>query len=102
MAGMSTTDILRENGDNGAVATDVVVIGGLAEAGLASRNQAFDAERAVAAGCAAVNNQQFDCILFQFFHRQLCMRKVDTKAVITVRIKFAILLIVSRFIKLKF
>ena len=47
--GMSTTDILWENRDNGAIATDVVVIGGLAEAGLASRNQAFDAERAVAA-----------------------------------------------------
>ena len=29
---------------------------------------------------------------------QLCMRKVDTKAVMTVRTKFAILLIVSRFI----
>ena len=33
---------------------------------------------------------------------QLCMRKVDTKAVMTVRIKFAILLIVSRFINYKF
>jgi len=33
---------------------------------------------------------------------QLCMRKVDTKAVMTVRTKFAILLIVSRFIKLIF
>ena len=31
-----------------------------------------------------------------------CIRNVDTKAVITVKIKFAILLIVSRFIKLKF
>ena len=49
VAGMSATDILRENGDNGAIAKDVVVVGGLAEAGLASRNQAFDAERAVAA-----------------------------------------------------
>ena len=33
---------------------------------------------------------------------QLCMRKVDTKAVMTVSTKFAILLIVSRFIKYKF
>ena len=33
---------------------------------------------------------------------QDCMRKVDTKAVMTVRTKFAILLIVSRFIKLNF
>ena len=33
---------------------------------------------------------------------QDCIRNVDTKAVITVRIKFAILLIVSRFIKIHF
>ena len=33
---------------------------------------------------------------------QLCIRKVDTKAVMTVKTKYAILLIVSRFIKLKF
>ncbi len=50
VAGMSTTDILRENRDDGTIATDVVVIGGLAEAGLASCNQALDTERAVAAG----------------------------------------------------
>ena len=42
MAGMSATDILGENGDNGTVATDVVVIGGLAEASIASSDQAFD------------------------------------------------------------
>jgi hypothetical protein len=43
--------------------------------------------------CGAVNHNQI-----YSSHRQLCMRNVDTKAVITVRIKFAILLIVSRFI----
>ena len=48
--GMSTTDILRKNRDDGTIATDVVVVGGLAEAGLASCNQALDTERAVAAG----------------------------------------------------
>ena len=48
--GMSTTDILWENRDNGAIATDVVMIGGLAEASHASCDQAFDAERAIAAG----------------------------------------------------
>ena len=50
VAGMSTTDILWKNRDDGTIATDVVVIGGLAEAGDASRNQALDTERAVAAG----------------------------------------------------
>ena len=54
MAGMSATDILWENRENGTVATDVVVIGGLAETGLASRDQVFDTERAIAAGRAAV------------------------------------------------
>ena len=98
MAGMSATDILGENGDNGTVATDVVVIGGLAEASIACGYQGFDAEGAIAAGRAAVNDQQFDCGMFKLFHRQLCMRKVETKAVMTVRMKFAILLIVSRFI----
>lgn len=69
MTGMSTTDILRENRDNGTIATDVIMIGGLAEAGRASRNQVFDAERAVAAGRATVNNQQFDCGMLKFFHK---------------------------------
>ena len=61
VAGMSSTDILRENGDNGAVATDVVVIGGLAEASIACGYQGFDAEGAIAAGRATVNDQQFNC-----------------------------------------
>lgn len=56
MAGMNATDILGENRDNGAIAKNVVVIGGLPEAGHASRNQAFDAERAVAAGRRAMND----------------------------------------------
>ena len=43
-------------------------------------------------------DQQFNCGMLKFFHRQDCMRKVETKAVMTVRMKFAILLIVSRFI----
>ena len=98
MAGVSTKDILWENRDNGTVATNIIMIGGLAEAGLACRNQVFDTERAIAAGRATVNDQQFDCGMLKFFHRQLCMRKVETKAVMTVRMKFAILLIVSRFI----
>ena len=102
VAGMNATDILRENRDNGTVATDVVVIGGLAETGLASRDQVFDTERAIAAGRTAVNNKNLNSLWLYFFHRQLCMRKVETKAVMTVRIKLAILLIVSRFIKLIF
>ena len=55
VAGMSTADILRENRDNSTVATDVIVIGGLAETGLTSRYQGFLAEGTVAASGATVN-----------------------------------------------
>ena len=68
MTGMSTTDIFRENRDDGSIATDIIMIGGLAEASLASRNQVFDAKRAIAAGRATVYNEQFDCGMLKFFH----------------------------------
>ena len=42
VAGMGTADILGEDRDDGTIATDVVVIGGLAKAGIASGDQAFD------------------------------------------------------------
>jgi hypothetical protein len=48
VAGMSDSDILGENGNDGAVATDVIVIRRVAEAGFASRYQRFLAEGAVA------------------------------------------------------
>ena len=68
MAGVSTTDILRKDWDDGTVAADVIVIGGLAEAGLASRDQGFDRKRTVAARRATVNDEQFDCVMLEFFH----------------------------------
>ena len=61
MPSMSPTDILGENGDDGTVATDVVVIGGLAEAGIARGDKGFDRERTVTVRGAAVNNEQLDC-----------------------------------------
>ena len=61
VAGMSPTDILRENGYDGTVTTDIIMIGRLTEAGHTSRNQVVDAEGLVAARGAAVNNEQFDC-----------------------------------------
>ena len=61
VAGMSPTDILRENGDYVAVTTDIIMIGGLAETGHACGDQVVDAEGLVAARGAAVNNEQFDC-----------------------------------------
>ena len=68
VTGMSATDILRKDRDNGPVAADVIVIGGLAEAGLASRDQRFDRERTVAARRTTVNDEQFDCGMLEFFH----------------------------------
>ena len=68
VAGMSPTDILRENGDDVAVTTDIIMIGGLAETGHACGDQVVDAERPVTARGAAVNNEQFDCRMLQFFH----------------------------------
>lgn len=59
VAGMSPTDVLGENGDYLAIQTDVVVVGGLAEAGVSCRNQGFDAERSCDLCGAAVNDQEF-------------------------------------------
>ena len=56
VAGMSPTDVLGENGDYLAIKTDVVVVGGLAEAGVSCRNQGFDAERATYLSRTAVND----------------------------------------------
>lgn len=55
VAGMSPTDVLGENGDYIAIQTDVVVVGGLAEAAVACGNQGFYAERACDLGRTAVN-----------------------------------------------
>ena len=45
VAGVSTADILREDWYDLTIHSDVVVIGGLAEATHTGRNQGFDAER---------------------------------------------------------
>ena len=65
VAGMGPTDVLGENGDYLAIKTDVVVVGGLAEAGVSCRNQGFDAERASYLCGAAVNYEQFHCIVIE-------------------------------------
>ena len=65
---MSTTDILGKDRDDNTIATDVVVVGGLAKAGIASSDQAFDRERTVRARGATVDDEQFDCGVMEFFH----------------------------------
>ena len=68
VTGVGSTDILWENGDDGAVATDVVVVGGLAEAGHAGGDQVLDTEGAVAVRGATVDDEQSDCVVLEFFH----------------------------------
>lgn len=59
VAGMGPTDVLGENGDYLAIHTDVVVVGGLAEAADACGNQGFNTEGACDLGRTAVNDQEF-------------------------------------------
>lgn len=71
VAGMSPTDVLGENGDYLAIHTDVVVVGGLAETGIACGNQGFDTERACDLGRTAVNDQEFHVLaLKRLIHKK--------------------------------
>ena len=47
--GMSALDILGQNGKHLTIATDIVVVTGLTEAGIACGNEAFNSEGLVAA-----------------------------------------------------
>ena len=58
--GMHTLDRLRQKWNDIAVASDIVVIAALAVLGLARGNQVFRAERTVAFGRSAVDDQQGD------------------------------------------
>jgi hypothetical protein len=56
--GMNTLDRLRQEWNDIAVASDIVVIAALAVLGFTTGNQVFRAEGAVALGCRAVDDQQ--------------------------------------------
>ena len=55
--GMYALHTLRENGDDGAVALNVIVVRGLAEALVASIGQSGNCKRLVAAGTGAVKHE---------------------------------------------
>ena len=55
--GMDALDTLGQNGDDGAVALNVIVVRGLAEALVAGINEAFNCKRLVAAGTGAVKHE---------------------------------------------
>ena len=64
VTGMGSTDVLGEDRHDGTVATDIIMIGGLAEASDARGNQRFHAEGPVAARGATVNHKEFHGIMF--------------------------------------
>jgi hypothetical protein len=73
VAGMSPTDVLGENGYYLAIHTDIIMIGGLAEAGIARGDEGFDTERSSNLSGAAVNDEEFHCIVVkmnQLWHKQ--------------------------------
>lgn len=55
VSGMDTLDVLGQQRNDIAIAADIVVVGALAVLGLATGNQVFNAERAVALGCCAMD-----------------------------------------------
>lgn len=66
--GMSALDILGQDGDGVAIATNVVMVGGLAKAGFACGNKAFDCKRLIAATAGAVNQEDLHIGMLQWFH----------------------------------
>ena len=55
--GMDALDTLGQNGDDGAVALNVIVVRGLAEALVAGIDQSGNCKRLVAAGTGAVKHE---------------------------------------------
>ena len=56
VAGVNALDSLGKDGNHIAIASDIVVIGGLAETGIACGYEASDSEGLVAAGTGAMND----------------------------------------------
>ena len=69
--GMGTLHILGQNRIDFAIAMYIVVVAGLAEAGIACGNKAFDREGLIAATAGAVNDQKLHVLMFEGFQR-LC------------------------------
>ena len=69
--GMGTTDIFWQNRIDFAIATHIVVVTGLAKAGIACGNKPFERERLVAATARAVNDQKLHVLMLERFQR-LC------------------------------
>ena len=68
VAGMNALDSLGQQGNDIAIAADIVVVGALAIFGFATGYQVLHAERAVAFVGHAVDDQQLHGVVFQGFH----------------------------------
>ena len=64
--GMNATYGLGQNGNDVAIATDIPVVTGLAEAGFARSNQILDGVVAVATRGRAVDDEEFDILLLEW------------------------------------
>ena len=73
--GMNTLDCLGQNGDYIAIALHIVVIGGLAKAGFASRNETLNRERLVAATARAVNDEELHGLVLKRLQILIHFRK---------------------------
>ena len=67
MTGVNALDILRQERNDIAVETDVIVVAALAILGFAAGYQVFYAERVVALVGYAVDDQQFHCVVTEGF-----------------------------------
>lgn len=68
VTGMNALDVLGQQGNDIAIAADIVVVGALAIFGFATGYQVFHAEGVVAFVGHAVDDQQFHGVVFQGFH----------------------------------
>ena len=78
--GMGTLHILGKNGVDFAIATHIVVVAGLAEAGIACGNKAFDRKGLIAATAGAVNDQKLHVLMFEEFQRHFHFFKKNFRA----------------------
>jgi hypothetical protein len=67
--GMDALDAFRQQRDDMAITTDIVVITTLTESGNAAGNQGLYAERTVALGCGAMDYEESDRGVFKWSHR---------------------------------
>ena len=74
---VNALDVLRQERNDIAVETDVVVVTALAVLGFTTGNQVFNTERAVAFGSGAVNDQEPDVIGIEGFYNFLHFTQIN-------------------------